>query len=246
MAVYNGSQYIYEQVASILPQLGGEDEIVAVDDASQDASVAIIEGFHDKRIHIVRQERNHGVISTFGRALQESKGEIIFLSDQDDVWRGDKVERCLQVFREHPGVTLVMSDLVNIDAAGRITSEPRSKTRRFHAGLFHNLVRNHYQGSAMAFRRSILEYCLPFPADIPMHDWWIGLVNQFVGNAEFIEEPLLFYRRHGGNESPENHALIGKMLRWRWPLVKDISWLYIYKVILTRHGIRCRGTSAGC
>jgi glycosyltransferase involved in cell wall biosynthesis len=227
MAVRNGSNFIEEQIASILPQLGDEDEFVLVDDASKDNTVEIIEGFHDERVRIIRHEQNRGVVQSFGRALEEARGEIIFLTDHDDIWRADKVEKFLEIFTTRPAVTVVMSDLVIIDAAGKIISAPKLGTKKFHEGVFHNLIRNRYQGSAMAFRRSILEYCLPFPADIPIHDMWIGLVNQFVGEAAFIDEPLLFYRRHGNNDSPATHAPLLQMIRWRWALVRNLSWLYL-------------------
>lgn len=234
MAVYNGGNFIREQIASILPQLGDNDELIIVDDASLDNTLAIIEGFGDRRIRVVRQERNCGVIQTFGYALKEARGEIIFLTDQDDIWREDKVEKIMEMFIKRPDVTLVMSDLVIMDAAGKIISEPRFKSTMFHPSVLHNLIRNRYQGSAMAFRRSILEYCLPFPYDIPMHDSWIGLVNQFVGKAGFIGEPLLFYRRHGGNDSPATNRPLMQMIRWRWALIKDLTQLYVRRKLWRR------------
>jgi glycosyltransferase involved in cell wall biosynthesis len=227
MAVRNGANFIREQIASILPQLSEHDELVIVDDASQDDTLAMIEGFRDTRIRVVRQERNLGVVRSFGRALEEARGEIIFLADHDDIWRADKVEKFLRLFREHPDVTVAMSDLVIIDGAGQVVAGPRFGTRPFHSGILHNLVRNQYQGSAMAFRRSVLERCLPFPEEIPIHDQWIGLVNQFRGKAGFIPEPLLLYRRHGGNDSPSTHAAWGTMLRWRWAVLKNLVLRYL-------------------
>jgi len=231
MAVRNGANFIEEQIASILPQLGGEDEFVIVDDASKDNTVDIVEGFHDERIRIVSHEHNRGVVQSFGRALEEAKGEIIFLTDHDDIWRADKVEKFLEIFKTRPAVTVVMSDLVIIDAAGKIISGPKFGTKNFHEGVLHNLIRNRYQGSAMAFRRSILEYCLPFPADTPIHDMWIGMVNQFVGEAAFIDEPLLFYRRHGSNDSRATHAPLTQMIRWRWALIKNLIGFYTQRMV---------------
>ena len=234
MAVRNGANFIREQIASILPQLGNRDELVIVDDASQDNTVAIIEDFRDERIRIVHQGRNCGVVQSFGRALEEARGEIIFLTDHDDVWRDDKVDKFLEAFRTDPELTVVMSDLVIIDAGGNVTSGPKFGNRKFHSGLFRTLVSNQYQGSAMALRRSILEYCLPFPADIPIHDMWIGLVNRFVGKAGFIPEPTLFYRRHGKNDSPATHAPLMQMVRWRWALIKNLTALYARKIAFRR------------
>ena len=154
MAVHNGARFLEQQIASILPQLDANDEFIAVDDASQDDSVAIIEGFRDQRIRVIRQEKNRGVVQSFGHALREARGEIIFLADQDDIWRADKVEKFLQEFKADPRLTVVMSDLVMIDATGNVTSERKFGTRKFHSGFFHTLLRNSYQGSAMALRRA--------------------------------------------------------------------------------------------
>ena len=237
MATYNGERFIQDQLASILVQLGEGDEVVVVDDASRDSTVSIVESFCDERIRIIRQPRNCGVLKTFGRALEEARGEIIFLADQDDVWRGDKVEKIKGMFSACSDLTLVQSDCSIIDADGNTVAESRFGSQAFHVGPFRNLVRNLYQGSAMAFRRTILNYCLPFPSDIPMHDMWLGIVNQFVGKAEFIAEPLMSYRRHGANESPGRHAPLPQMMRWRWALLKNLVLLYRRRVILKRQSI---------
>jgi len=237
MAVHNGANFIEQQIASILPQLAGEDELIVVDDGSRDSTITIVESFEDNRICVVRQLENCGVVRTFGRALKEARGEVILLTDHDDIWRADKVAKILEVFRAHPDVTVVMSDLVIIDAEGRIKSGPKFGSKQFHQGVLRNIVRNQYQGSAMAFRRTILKYCLPFPPDIPIHDVWIGLVNQFVGKASFIREPLLLYRRHGRNDSPETHAPLVQMIRWRWALIKNLAFRYIFKMAFRRHRV---------
>lgn len=222
MAAHNGARFIREQIASILPQLRDGDEFLIVDDASTDDTIAIIDAFRDPRIRIVRQTQNRGVVRTFGHALEESSGDIIFLADQDDIWHGDKVAKFLELFAMHPDVTVAMSDLVVIDADGKITSGPRVGERTFHPGVMRNLLRNRYQGSAMALRRSVLDAVLPFPPGIPMHDMWIGIVNQFVGKTAFLPEPLLLYRRHGSNDSPATHASWSKMTRWRWALIRNL------------------------
>lgn len=230
MAVRNGANFIAEQIASILPQLREDDQVVIVDDASCDNTVGIIEQFRDARIRVVHQQQNCGVVRSFGRALQEVRGDIIFLSDHDDLWAPNKVKKFLEVFEAQPNVSLVISDVFIIDAQGRRTAGPRFGSRKFHVGILANLIRNRYQGSAMAFRRSILDYCLPFPGDIPIHDVWIGLVNQFVGEAAFIPEPLLLYRRHGKNDSPDRHAPIPQMVRWRWALLRNLFRLYLRRI----------------
>jgi glycosyltransferase involved in cell wall biosynthesis len=241
MAVYNGSQYIRDQVASILPQLGEDDEFVVVDDASQDASIAILEGFHDRRIRIIRQTENRGVVRTFERSLREASGEIIFLADQDDIWRKDKVEKMIGMFLSCPDLTLVISDALIIDAEGRIIGKSWFERRSYHPGLLRNLLQNGFLGCAMAFRRSLLKDCLPFPAGTPMHDMWIGMVNQLVGKAGLIREPLMCYRRHGNNTTSDKRSSMKQKLRWRYALVKNLTWCYLRKVRLAGCGSSALG-----
>src|SRR5450759_5141604 len=86
MASYNGSRYIERQLLSILCQLGEADEVILVDDHSSDATLEVVERLSDKRIKIYRNGSNEGVLRTFERAIGLASGDIIFLSDQDDVW----------------------------------------------------------------------------------------------------------------------------------------------------------------
>lgn len=242
MATYNGERFIHDQLTSILGQLCNDDEVVIVDDASSDRTVAIIEGFCDSRIRILQQPRNCGVRESFGRALREGKGEIIFLSDQDDVWRSDKVSKIKNAFSLYPDFSLVLSDTSIIDASGKIIAETRFTSRTFKPGTLHNIVRNNYLGCSMAFRRSILDYCLPFPADIPMHDMWIGIVNNLIGKTGFIAEPLMSYRRHDSNASPyQHHAPLLQMIRWRFALVKNLGLLFVCRLLRERNAMTKSG-----
>jgi glycosyltransferase involved in cell wall biosynthesis len=222
MAAHNGARFIREQVESILGQLAADDELVVVDDASSDETVAILESFSDPRLRIVRRERNCGVLQSFERALQEAKGEIVFLCDQDDVWRGDKVAEMLKVFDRSAETTLVLSNGELIDGRGRLLGQALHAGDRLPLGVPANLIKNRYQGSTMAFRREILAAALPFPEGIPMHDSWIGLVNGLVGKASYLPQKLIYYRRHGENATSRQHGPVRHMAAQRWGLVKAL------------------------
>lgn len=223
LAMYNGAFYLVPQMRSILDQLGRCDEIVVVDDCSRDESVQIVEAFGDSRIRLIRNDTNLGVLATFERALKEAAGDILFLSDQDDIWRPDKVERVVAVFASDPAITLVVSDAQVIDAAGNVTAQSFFGQRgAFSAGVLHNLARNKYLGCAMAFRRSMLAYFLPIPPDVPMHDMWFGLLNSVHGRTSFIDQALISYRRHGSNASSCEGAPIVQKLGWRLRLVRNL------------------------
>jgi len=234
MATYNGADYIGEQIRSILPQLSDSDELVIVDDASEDGTISAIESFGDKRIRIIRQESNGGVVQAFVRAMLEASGDVLFLSDQDDIWREDKVRKFIERFNADPQLSVVVSDCYVVDSAGEIRASTRFKSGKFVPGILRNLITNHYQGSNMALRRQALDYCLPIPPGIPIHDMWIGMANQLVGRTGYIDEPLMYYRRHDKNFTQEKRAPLLVVLGWRWVLAKNLARLYIQKKVLSR------------
>lgn len=223
MAVHNGARFLRPQLASILAQLRSGDEVIVVDDASTDDSQQILQSFNDPRVCVYRNTTNAGVLRTFERALQLANGEILFLSDQDDVWLEGKLPAALDVYRAYPEVTMVVSDAELIDEEGR-TLNPSfySTLGPFSGGAVHNFVKNKCLGCTMSFRRSMLRYFLPIPPDVPMHDIWFGVLNGMYGRTHFIDRALVAYRRHGRNVSPVIHASAGKMLLWRYRLAKNL------------------------
>lgn len=222
MATYNGARFLGEQIASVLPQLDENDELIVADDASRDGTVAILESLRDARMRILRQPRNAGVVKTFELALQEARGEIVFLCDQDDVWREDKVESVLAAFERSPEITLVLTNGELMDAQGRLLGVMLHDGAQLPLGLTANFIKNRYQGSAMAFRREILDAALPFPNRIPMHDSWIGLVNALVGKAVYLPQSLVNYRRHEKNATSRDHGPFLRMLAQRWRLLAAV------------------------
>ena len=223
MSVYNGSAFLLPQVRSILAQLREQDELVVVDDASQDASVELLCSMSDPRLLVHRNANNLGVLATFEKALRMAKGDILFLSDQDDLWLEGKVENILAVFSTRPEITLVATDAKVIDGSGALVADSFFAQRgRFRAGILPNLLKNKYLGCTMAFRRSMLDHFLPIPHNVPMHDMWFGLLNAIYGRTYYIDKPLISYRRHGKNLSPSVGAPYLQKCLWRCCLVKNI------------------------
>jgi glycosyltransferase involved in cell wall biosynthesis len=223
MAVYNGAAFLRPQVESILAQLRPQDELVAVDDGSRDDSVRILEEFEDPRLRVHRNDRNLGALRAFERTLNLARGDIVFLSDQDDLWLAGKVDRALEVFASQPGITMVASDALVIDEEGRTLSESFFSVRgRFAPGFVRNFLKNKYLGCTLSFRRAMLAKFLPIPPDAPMHDIWFGLLNELYGRTWFIDEPLIAYRRHRRNASPLVHTGPVQMLRWRYRLARNL------------------------
>jgi len=228
MASYNGDRYIQEQIASILPQLSEQDELVVVDDASSDRTKERIVEFNDPRIKLIEHDENQGVVATFEEAMRNAAGDILFLSDGDDIWAPNKVARVLRAFAENPQAQVVATGIALIDQDGHpLDSRDYTKGRRFTPALLPNLVRNRFQGSAMAFRSSLLPKILPFPKRKGfLHDAWIGARNELTGGMTvYLDEPLLYYRRHASNFSKRHNLRMQIRVRVQLILALALRWL---------------------
>jgi glycosyltransferase involved in cell wall biosynthesis len=226
MAVYNGAPYLGQQVQSIRSQLRPADELIVADDASQDDSISILQSMDDPRLHVVQNDGNIGVLGTFEKALHLATGDVLFLSDQDDLWLSGKLEKVLQVFATRPDVTMVATDAAIIDEKGdTIAPSFFAQRGRFAPGPVHNFLKNKYLGCTLSFRREMLPIFLPIPPDVPMHDIWFGVLNGIYGRTYFIDEPLVAYRRHGRNASSvvSFSAGLGKVALWRYRLAKNLA-----------------------
>lgn len=211
MCTYNGARFLLEQLESISRQTLQVDELVVCDDRSKDTSVAIIQEFAKKvsfpvRIHI--NDVNLGSTLNFQKCLTLCSGDFIFLCDQDDLWREDKVERQMKFFADHPGKMAVFSNASIIDD----DSEPTgvsiweqveftpSKRRRWRNGHAYEILYSNFvvTGATLALRKECLAPLLPFPQDIPelIHDGWIAMVLSLHEQIDFISERLISYRVH--------------------------------------------------
>lgn len=207
IATYNGERYLRQQMSSILEQTHPNFELIVVDDASTDETLSILNEFAalDNRIHVVTAEKNMGLVANFERGLKLAKGNFIALSDQDDIFRKDKIERLLNKLNDHPQCDLVISDLSLIDDAGGVIAQslwayqkikPQSGTP-FRRLLYLNFA----TGCAMMFRRRLLEFALPIPQNCMVHDWWLAVVatSSKGGGICLVRESLTAYRQHDAN-----------------------------------------------
>jgi glycosyltransferase involved in cell wall biosynthesis len=214
IATFNGGRFIREQVMSVLPQLGEDDEIVVSDDGSTDDTITIFESFHDHRIIICQNEGRHGFIWNFENALMKTTGDVIFLCDQDDIWKPNKVETVMAALKNHD---IVLHDAEIVDKDGKKTGIHYSDGLHQRKGFWCNLWKTRWLGCCMAFRRNVLEYALPFPHHIVGHDGWISAVGLAKFDYYYIPDVLMWYRRHGENASTasgESHN------SWYYMLIK--------------------------
>jgi glycosyltransferase involved in cell wall biosynthesis len=230
IATFNGEKYLKEQLDSILPQIGTDDELIISDDGSSDATGSIIADYaaKDARIKIFKGP-GQGVIANFEFAITQTRGELIFLADQDDVWLPEKVATMLDYFAAHPKIDLIVSDLVIVDEKLEVIEPSYFSYRNVKLGFLHNIVKNKYIGAGMAFRSQLKEKILPIPAKVPMHDMWLGLIAAYKKKSALVAQPLTLYRRHGDNASEiQTKASFWQQLKWRC----DLSYVLFKRLFL--------------
>lgn len=204
IATHNGESYIKEELLSILPQLGPADEVIISDDGSIDRTVEIIKSLEDHRIKIYEialpkgKKPHYYVSKNFENAITHASGDVIFLADQDDVWCPNKVSVCLSALESN---VAVLHNLECVDADLRPLGDTWYNERRRFRPFNILMLRGKHMGCALAFRRELLKFILPFPVSLCIHDFWIGIISEFKGRLDYIDQPLIYYRIHSNNTS---------------------------------------------
>lgn len=227
MTSYNGSRFISEQVESILPQLGDDDELVISDDCSNDATVESVHKFKDSRIKLISNEKNLGLHKNFAQVVNMANGEFVFLCDQDDIWKPEKIRICKSALENHD---LVIHNGIFVDENGKQQNRTIFDYRYPVLSYFSNLIQNTSIGACMVLRRSLLARLLPFPENVPMHDWYIFLCAlRWKMKIEILGNELICYRRHEGNLSPTGDCMGGysilKKLSFRWKMLLKTAFV---------------------
>jgi glycosyltransferase involved in cell wall biosynthesis len=224
MCTFNGAAFVKAQLESILSQSRPPDEIILCDDGSTDGTVDIATKIAQKyphKIRIIRNERRLGYCRNFESAVSLVTGDVIFLSDQDDVWFPDKVASMLCVFAEDPEVVLVYSDAVITDRELRPTGtvfKRRKDAELRKTPTLQQLSRGlAFNGLMMAFRSRLKPFVIPFsPLSLQWaHDHWIAFIAYSVGEIRLVDRPLVYYRRHGANSGGDAELDGGLLYQWR-------------------------------
>ncbi|HVF45537.1 MAG TPA: glycosyltransferase family 2 protein [Pyrinomonadaceae bacterium] len=214
MCTYNGARFLGAQLASVAAQTLAPGELVVCDDRSTDETASIVREFASSapfpvRLHV--NEQNLGSTRNFERAVSLCAGELIALSDQDDVWLPHKLARLEQEFARDASALAVFSDAEVVDEETRPTGRGLWESVGVSAGELAlmeggrgvgELLRGAtVTGATMAVRASLRGLALPFPADLPLiHDGWMVLLAACVGGVRPVPERLVLYRRHGSQQ----------------------------------------------
>jgi len=236
LCTYNGAPFIEAQLESILKQTRPPDEVIVSDDGSADETLSIvgkIAAGHPSVVRVMQNPRRLGVIKNFESAIRRSSGDIIFLSDQDDVWLDNRIERMLMPLVASPDTTLVYCDARLVDQdlrpLGRSVFEARDEMRLATRHAAREVIRGvdlGVLGSMTAMRATLKPFVLPIEEVWGAHDHWIIFIAHALAGVRAVGEPLMLYRRHERNvREAYTRTLDGQWWReWKYGARKsDIS-----------------------
>ena len=213
LATWQGARFIDDQLESLARQTRPPNQLVVSDDGSTDDTCARVEAFAqevDFEVQLVRNCDRALTTLNFERAVERCTGDIIFFADQDDIWRPKKLERMVDVFDRRPATGGLFCNGGVVDDDRNPLGYDLWEAQGFHLGE-QEMVRSgdaamvflrHVvaAGNTFAFRGRFKPLLLPFPQLRSVHDAWVAFMVAAVSDFEILDEDLVEYRLHQGNQ----------------------------------------------
>ncbi len=193
MCTYNGEKYLREQLDSLISQTYPLYEILVQDDVSTDGTLQILKEYEQRYpiIHVLQNEKNMGYNANFSSAIYKATGDYLAISDQDDIWMPNKIERLMSNIG-NKGMIFSKSVLFDENA-------PEWKEHNYYSApnvsLEELAFRNNISGHAVLVRRDLLDR-VPFWDSRYYYDWWLAIVAAYFDEIVFLDETLVRWRRH--------------------------------------------------
>jgi glycosyltransferase involved in cell wall biosynthesis len=199
---YNAERTLAETIESVLAQTYADFEIVVVDDGSTDGTRGLVEVFAAAqppgRVRCITQ-RNGGVSSSRNTAVENARGELVAWIDADDLWRPDKLAKCVAMFDARPEIGLVHTNVERIDDAGNSLGVAHRSGRGRSGRIQRELIlRNvHVATSSAMVRRGLFARTGGFDLALTRigvedRDMWIRIAGETA--VGYLPDPLTLYR----------------------------------------------------
>lgn len=218
MSTYNGENFIYKQLETILNQTMTPDEVIICDDCSADGTVEIITDFIEThglkgKWVLYCNQQNKGYPENFYHAMGLCHGEVVFLADQDDLWCGDKIEYMHSVIQNNPDILLLASRWGIIDekdeilknvSRGKIQNEDNCDEITV-SEVFYCYD---WPGMSMCYRKELGETVIKKAGNTKLaHDVAMSLISAEKGGFQCVNKVLQYHRRHTANTALEEHRV---------------------------------------
>ena len=239
VCTYNGAAHIEAQLDSLLAQ-NWPVAIHVFDDASTDDTRQKVErklrASHD---HLTLRSRNIGYVANFEKAIAnvvQLGFDYLALCDQDDIWQPERIALGMTAILSEPShicndeesfdmeARLVHSDLSMIDAAGQLLHPSFLRYRGYATTARRCLPvtvgQNGVMGNTILMNAALARLVLPFPEQLPVHDYWIGLIAELFGHRQMLVEKTVNYRIHNTNASNSQTSIRFGKAR----ILDNMSW----------------------
>ena len=203
MPTYNGAAFVAETLASVFAQTMTDFEIVVVDDASQDTTLALLRSIDDPRLVVIASPTNGGPIAARNKAFAAARGRYIVGLDQDDLCHPTRFARQSAWLDAHPGTVLVASAVDQIEGGRRTPPRPPFTATR-EVIDWRLRIANPIVWSSVMFRADAVHRLGQFERPDYLYAEDFDLYHRLrpFGMIERIDEPLVTYRvhRHGASQ----------------------------------------------
>ncbi|MCR4746313.1 MAG: glycosyltransferase, partial [Lachnospiraceae bacterium] len=241
MAVYNGIKYINEQLESIRMQSVSANKVFIRDDCSTDGSDVFIENYIKKNSleeswRLIRGEKNIGWKANFGEVLRIVMDEydadkrnrthrgminddpemLIFLSDQDDIWKEDRVEQTIKIFHKNENMELLVGSFDFIDEKGNKTEFSKNTGIVLRQHLDGKFIHTAMPGAVYAVKPELLSETKEYWSSELPHDAQIWMFAKMRHSMFTYDRAIISYRRHG-------ETATGRGLTTEKSKLKDLS-----------------------
>lgn len=221
LASYNGEEFIKKQITSILKQTYPDFDLLIRDDFSNDDTVSIIGSFNDPRIKLIfGKNKNIGYKANFQYLMNNAKEyDLIFFSDQDDIWKENKIEEFVKYIETNrinckKELYLLYSNYDLIDAKDKYlsTAFPDNHTV---TDMHRAFVQNEILGCTMAITNALLYRTINIPEVSTSHDDWIALVASIDGSIVYLNQSYICHRIHSKNATTKQDTtkILNRLMR---------------------------------
>lgn len=208
MTTYNGEKYILKQLNSILNQTRRPDEVIICDDLSSDCTVDIIRNFiHSNNLnnwHLYINTSNIGWKKNFFEASKRATGDIVFFSDQDDIWLNYKIEEMSSIMISHDA-GCVFGNKIIIDSNDNVNRN-RSEKRKFSNKVINLKFKKSFinfvsLGCCMCLKNEIIKKYNEMNFPDGGHDSQCLRISLIFSKVVYFDKPVIYYRIHDSNSS---------------------------------------------
>lgn len=214
MSVYNGEKYLHEAIDSVLNQTFADFEFIIINDGSSDKSLSIIQSYNDKRIVLIDNDGNKGLIFSLNKGLEIAKGKYVARMDADDICLPERFDLQVKQFENLPNAMIVGSDYYLLEGdkntyIKNINDSGYQKAVLLFTPCFCHptvMMKNVFKEKQVFYDKEFIH----------AEDYKLWTDLYAFGEYSNINKPLLKYRHHASqisNQKNESQLSISKRIR---------------------------------